>query len=341
MTNTKRKPAATQALRQTSNADTRRAAPKTANSRATPAKTNANIAPDATPMAAPWEIHAGDFTVPDWLSDQLAAKMPWAPRTLVNEFMLYLLTATATGSFARRCFEYPDAEQAMLGRLLTHKDMAKVWPQIEKTCVAHSVSFTALSRRLWREIVTAHAVVKETCRTGMEITVELEAIAKSLRETIKKIERQRVAKILSRRATHELTARQLTQNIPSADHPLHDQVRMEAQITDDVLSVLADRSCGRETRLAEALSAAVSLSLVDVAGHFADQLAWQASVWDSQVKRTRKDGANAVYIRRVRQVFRETFGKDMQTIGAQILNVALGNTADVGVTPDLFRKTKE
>ena len=315
-------------------------------------KTTAGPSPSATTLESAMTQANSDhdyqvlntdlFEPPAWLLEQVATQMPkWAPRALVSELVLYRMTQTEPGSFARQIFEYPDAEQAMLERILTRPGMNIVWQSIAAACDKQGVAFDRFVRQIWHQLAAANAVMNQATKTPTEARDELSEIAQHLRLTIRKIERNRIAKILNRRAIHELTAHKIAGNLPSSDEPLHDQIRMEAQINDDVLTTLADgsarRSAKRQTRLAEALSAAVSLSLIDVATHLIDELERSIAGYKGEVKEL---GNHApVFIRRIRGLLKETFGKPMASTVAALLNVALDREFG-DITEELVRKTR-
>lgn len=282
------------------------------------------------------------FEPPTWLVNQVTAQMPkWAPQALVKELLLYRMTGTESGKFARCIFEYPEDEQAMLERVLTQPGMNIVWKSIQTACENKGIRFDDFVRQLWRQLATANAVLKQTTKTPSETRAELEEIIHELRLSLRKIERNRIAKILNRRAIHELTAKKLARSLPSSDHPLFDQIRMEARINDDVLSTLADgsnrRSAVRQSRLAEALSASVSLSLTDVATHMIGELEQSINDYKGEVKELGNQAP--VFIRRIRGLLKDTFGKPMASTVAALLNVALDREFG-DITEELVRKTR-
>lgn len=332
MTKTNAKPAAKQPYRQD------RPGTVICLTQAKQAKAKAPKAAEPAPNAAagPQHLNAGLFDPPAWLCDQVAAQLPpWAPATLVNELILYRTIQTEPGSFARSIFAYPDNEQAMLERILSRPGMNIVWQSIETACAQRKIDFDGFVRQLWHQLAAANAAINQATKTPAQAREELSEIAQGLRSVVRKIERNRSARTLSKRGVFELTAKKLARYLPSTDHPIADQISQEAQIH----HVLADSPVTqtREAWLVDALGAACSLSLLDVAKHLVQEIEDCAEGYKGEVK----DLGNPapVFIRRVRGLLKETFGKPMASTVAALLNVALDR--ELGdISEELVRKTR-
>ena len=277
------------------------------------------------------------FETPTWMLEKIKSQLPrWAPEELVSELLLYRMTQTKAGGFVRSIFEHPDEEQAMLERILTRPGMNIVWQSIKTACARQSIDFDGFVRQLWHQLTAANAVINQTTKTPSQTREELDEIAQSLRVAVRKIERNRSARILSKRVVHELTAKNLARYLPSTDDPIIDQIRQEAQINEYVL----DFSCNDQTqegRMANALSVACSLSFVDLVTHLIQEIESCAENYKGEVK----DLGNPapVFIRRVRGLFKDSFNQPMSNTVAALLNVALDR--DLGdINEELVRKTR-
>lgn len=257
---------------------------------------------------------------------------PWAPTALVDDLIAYRMTRVSL-------FEYPDDEQAMLERILTRPGMNIVWQSIETACSKKKIDFDGFVRQVWHQLAEANAVINRTTKTPAQTREELGEIAESLGVAVRKIERNRTARILSKIAVLELIGKNLTQCLPSTDNPIIDQLRQAGQVA-QIRHELFDPPVAqrpREAMLANALEEACNLSLVDVAKYLIQEIEDCAEGYKGEVK----DLGNPapVFVRRVRGLFKDYFNQPMSSTVAALLNVALDRHLG-DITEELVRKTR-
>lgn len=278
------------------------------------------------------------FEPSTWLRDKIVADIPkWAPAALVDDLVwCKFLKEKNVGKLGSDQFQFIDDEISMLERILTRPGMNIVWQSIKTACVQKRIDFDGFVRQLWHQLTAANAVINQTTKTPAQTREELNEIAQSLRIAVRKIERNRSAKISSEQVVHELTAKNLARYLPSTEDPIVDQIRQDAQIK----AYVGDFSFNDntpESRMASALGVACSLSFVDLATHLIQEIEDCAEDYKGEVK----DLGNPapVFIRRVRGLFKDNFNQPMSSTVAALLNVALDR--DLGdITEELVRKTR-
>lgn len=281
------------------------------------------------------------FEPSTWLRDKIVADIPkWAPAALVDDLVwCKFLKEKNVGKLGSDQFQFIDDEISMLERILTRPGMNIVWQSIKTACVQKRIDFDGFVRQLWHQLTAANAVINQTTKTPAQTREELNEIAQSLRVAVRKIERNRSARIFSKQAVLVLIGKKLTQYLPNTDNPIIDQLRQAGQIA-QIRHELVDPPVAqtpREAMLANALEEACNLSLVDVAKYLIQEIEDCAEGYKGEVK----DLGNPapVFIRRVRGLFKDSFNQPMSNTVAALLNVALDR--DLGdITEELVRKTR-